>query len=71
MKTNRGTSERDTEPSTHAITVQAQDRDGFWTIVAEPVSVKMAIKVAQSWHEVEKVRVRVCVGEKREVRWSS
>ncbi len=71
VRTNRGTSEPDKESSVHAITVQAQDGDGFWCIVAEPATVKMAIKVAGSWHDAERVPTRVCVGPDREVRWRS
>jgi hypothetical protein len=71
MRTNRGTSPSDPEPSTHSLTVQAQDSDGFWCIVGEPVTVKDGIKAAQSWHEQWKQPTRVCVGPAREVKWSS
>jgi hypothetical protein len=72
VRTNRGTSPQPLESvGLHSLTVQAQDSDGFSNVVGEPVTIKAGIKAAQVWHEQWKQPTRVCVGPKREVKWSS
>jgi hypothetical protein len=69
MRTNRGlpdNPERFSRPGEH-LEVQAMDNDGFWCVVAEPLTRKMAVQVADSWHQQHQVNTRVCVGERRDV----